>query len=82
VVLLALRTAHRVRWKSPDFRTRLLYGLHSHLQQIPILFGQIRYWRDRRAGRIASLIEYKGQGRDLNSAQPAGGERLSRGDTA
>ncbi|HEV3112091.1 MAG TPA: glycosyltransferase [Candidatus Binataceae bacterium] len=75
VVLLALRTAHRVRWKSPDFSTRLLYGLHSHLQQITILFGQIRYRRDRRAGRIGSLIEYK-------SARPAGGEPLSRGDTA
>jgi Glycosyl transferase family group 2 len=53
MVLLALRTAHRVRWKSADFTTRFLYGLHSHLQQVPILCGQIRYWRDRHAGRTA-----------------------------
>jgi hypothetical protein len=77
VVVLALRTAQRVRWKSPDFTTRLLYGLHSHLQQIPILFGQLRYWRDRRAGRIASLIEYKDGGREPGGAAPAG-QPLSR----
>jgi cellulose synthase/poly-beta-1,6-N-acetylglucosamine synthase-like glycosyltransferase len=82
VGLLALRTAHRVRWKSGEFGTRLLYGLHSHLQQIPILFGQIRYWRDRRTGRTAGLIEYKGPGRDLSRAQTAGGEQISRDDTA
>lgn len=56
---LAVRTASRVRWKSPDPVTRLLYGLHSHLQQIPILIGQLGYYRDRRAGRRRRLIEYK-----------------------
>lgn len=56
---LVLRTAMKVGWKSSDPITRLLYAAHSHLQQIPILVGQIRYERDRRAGRRRRLIEYK-----------------------
>jgi hypothetical protein len=35
--------------------------LHSHLQQVPIFVGQLQYARDRRAGRIRGLIEYKNQ---------------------
>ncbi|MBK1643672.1 glycosyl transferase family 2 [Thiocapsa imhoffii] len=56
---LIVRTAHRVAWKDPNLVTRLLYGVHSHLQQIPILFGQVGFYRDRRAGRRRRLIEYK-----------------------
>ena len=56
---LIVRTALRVEWKDPSLITRLLYGVHSHLQQIPILFGQLSYYRDRRAGRRRRLIEYK-----------------------
>ena len=77
---LALRTAHRVRWKSPEFTTRFLYGLHSHRQQIPILFGQWRYQRDRRAGRAGGLIEYKQRGHDSPAAQAR--PPWSRSDTA
>lgn len=62
-LLLALRTAWKVGWKSPEPLTRFLYGIHSHLQQVPILFGQLSYWRDRRAGRQRRLIEYKETGR-------------------
>ena len=57
---LVVRTAHKYRWKGGSLATRLLYGLHSHAQQIPILIGQITYLRDRRAGRKRALIEYKG----------------------
>jgi glycosyltransferase involved in cell wall biosynthesis len=57
---LVLRTAAKTRWKSRSFLTRLLYGIHSHLQQIPIFAGQLQYWKDRRAGRVRGLIEYKG----------------------
>ncbi len=39
--------------------TLWLYGLHSHLQQIPIWCGQIKYRLDRRRGRVPQLIEYK-----------------------
>ncbi|HZT33957.1 MAG TPA: glycosyltransferase [Bryobacteraceae bacterium] len=59
-LLLAARTAVKLRWKSRDAVTLFLYGLHSHVQQIPILIGQWQYWRDRRAGRRRQLIEYKG----------------------
>ena len=59
LAILVARTAGRVRWKSDDPLTRLLYAVHSHLQQIPILVGQLRFARDRRAGRRRRLIEYK-----------------------
>ena len=56
---LAVRTALKVGWKSHDPLTRFLYGLHSHVQQIPILVGQLGYYRDRWRGRRRGLIEYK-----------------------
>ncbi|MBE2295312.1 MAG: glycosyltransferase [Phycisphaerales bacterium] len=58
-LVLALRTALRVGWKSRDPLTRLLYGLHSHVQQIPILMGQLSFYWDRWRGRQRGLIEYK-----------------------
>jgi cellulose synthase/poly-beta-1,6-N-acetylglucosamine synthase-like glycosyltransferase len=65
VLALAVRTAYRYRWKCPDLATLLLYGLHSHLQQVPILCGQLKYQLDRQAGKIPELIEYKGQAERL-----------------
>jgi cellulose synthase/poly-beta-1,6-N-acetylglucosamine synthase-like glycosyltransferase len=61
VLLLALaaRTAWLARWKSRSPGTLFLYGLHSHLQQVPILLGQLRYARDVRRGARRTLIEYK-----------------------
>lgn len=56
---LALRSAWKARWKKGDARTLLLYGLHSQLQQMPILAGQISYWIDRWRKRSRFLIEYK-----------------------
>ena len=58
-LLLALRTAHKAAWKSPDRLTRFLYGVHSHLQQVPMLFGQLAFRWDRRVRRQRQLIEYK-----------------------
>jgi glycosyltransferase involved in cell wall biosynthesis len=57
--VLSARTAQKFTWKSSDRQTLLLYGLHSHLQQIPILIGQLNYYLDRRRGRRRRLIEYK-----------------------
>ena len=57
--LLAARTSRKFGWKSSNRRTLFLYGLHSHLQQLPILAGQISYWWGRRRGRRRRLIEYK-----------------------
>ena len=59
VSLLAVRTAIRSQWKRAPLSTRLLHGLHSHLIQIPLLFGQLRYRRDHFRGKSAELIEYK-----------------------
>jgi cellulose synthase/poly-beta-1,6-N-acetylglucosamine synthase-like glycosyltransferase len=61
VILAALpiRTAIRSRWKNVPMTTRLLHGLHSHLMQIPLLFGQVKYQLDRFVGADPELIEYK-----------------------
>ncbi len=56
---LSLRSAWRFRWKSTDRMTCLLYGVHSHLQQIPVAIGQLTYWFNRYRNRKQHLIEYK-----------------------
>ena len=58
-LLMAARSAWLARWKCGNPVTLLLYGLHSHLQQIPILFGQWQYARDQKKGLRRGLIEYK-----------------------
>lgn len=58
--VLVLRSAYESRWKTSSPFTLLLYGIHSHLQQLPIFWGQCQYWRDRKAGKKRTLIEYKG----------------------
>lgn len=62
-VVLWARSAQRCRWKCPD-RPALAfaYAAHSHLQQLPILAGQWRWWRLQRAGRTPAIIEYKAAG--------------------
>jgi cellulose synthase/poly-beta-1,6-N-acetylglucosamine synthase-like glycosyltransferase len=59
LLLLALRSAWKARWKTNDKVGLLLYGVHSHLQQIPILSGQLRFKRNLRRGKHAKLVEYK-----------------------
>lgn len=56
---LSLRSAYKARWKCANYGTLILYGVHSHLQQIPITVGQIKYWWDRLRARHRPLIEYK-----------------------
>ena len=56
---LLVRTALKTRRRTNSLKLLLAYSLHSHLQQVPILFGQIRYQRQRRRGGNASIIEYK-----------------------
>jgi hypothetical protein len=62
LLLIVLRTAWKAGWKSKDWTTRLLYGIHSHFQQIPIFVGQMQYEKDRSRGRSRGLIEYKNVG--------------------
>ena len=57
--LLVVRTAWKARWKSREVGTLLAYGLHSHLQQIPIYLGQLRFRRNQRRGQRTALVEYK-----------------------
>ena len=61
IAALALlgRTALKTRRRIDSLKLLLAYSLHSHLQQIPILFGQIRYHRQRKRGGNAAIIEYK-----------------------
>ena len=58
-IALFARTALKTRHRTNSLKLLLAYSLHSHLQQIPILFGQIRYHKQRRRGGNAGIIEYK-----------------------
>jgi cellulose synthase/poly-beta-1,6-N-acetylglucosamine synthase-like glycosyltransferase len=59
LVIVAVRTARRQGWRGGSPWTLFLYGLHSHLQQIPIFVGQLSYDRAKRSGSRRGLIEYK-----------------------
>ena len=56
---LLARSARRCAWKAGDSLSCWLYAGHSHLQQLPIFFGQLAQRRDARRGRQRRLIEYK-----------------------
>jgi len=58
-LFLIVRSAYKARWKSKEPITLFLYGIHSHLQQIPISIGQLGYWYNRLRNRQQGLIEYK-----------------------
>lgn len=60
IAALALtgRTFHRCNWKSNSKITRLMYAIHSHFQQVPILAGQLSHLHDRWRGYRRTLIEY------------------------
>jgi cellulose synthase/poly-beta-1,6-N-acetylglucosamine synthase-like glycosyltransferase len=55
LLAFAVRTARQYRWKAAEWATLLLYGFHSHLQQIPIFFGQVQFLLNRNQ----ALMEYK-----------------------
>jgi cellulose synthase/poly-beta-1,6-N-acetylglucosamine synthase-like glycosyltransferase len=58
--VLSARSAWKARSKAQgQTMLLLLYGLHSQLQQIPILVGQLRYFQSRRSGERPKQIEYK-----------------------
>ena len=62
VVLLLIwaRSARRCAWKCPqNRRLAWAYAAHSHCQQIPILIGQLRWWRLQRQRKIPQLFEYR-----------------------
>ena len=55
---LVIRTAAKCG-KPGTFNTLILFAIHSHIQQVPIFIGQIRYWQNTRRNRRSDLIEYK-----------------------
>jgi GT2 family glycosyltransferase len=60
LIVFVARSAWKARSRAPGQPGLLmLYGLHSHLQQVPTLVGQLRYLLDRHAGRQGTQIEYK-----------------------
>jgi len=59
LVVLSLRSAAKLRWKKAPTRTLVEAGFASHLQQLPILLGQLEYLRDKKARRQRGIIEYK-----------------------
>ena len=59
LLVLALRTAWKARWKTRDKLALLFYGVHSHFQQVPIFAGQLQFRRNRRLGVRRGLVEYK-----------------------
>jgi len=60
-LLFWARSAWRCRWKCPgEPSLAWLYALHSHLQQVPILVGQLKYERLRQRKEAPRLMEYKG----------------------
>ena len=63
VALAAGLLAGRCRWKCPGQPALAwAYAAHAHLQQLPILAGQWRWWRLQRARRAPELIEYHATG--------------------
>lgn len=54
------RTVARSAWKAPGQWLLLgQYALHSHLQKIPALFGQVHWHRARRRAAGVALVDYK-----------------------
>ena len=57
--LLIGRTVWGARGKATAWDRRIAYGVHSQLQHVPILLGQIRFWMAKGGRAKSGLIEYK-----------------------
>jgi glycosyltransferase involved in cell wall biosynthesis len=57
--LICIRSTWKAAWKTDDRIVLLMYGVHSHIQQIPIYFGQLQYKWSRWRGERLILFEYK-----------------------
>jgi len=56
---IGARTAIRACRRTRSPRLLAAYALHSHLQQVPILLGQLHFWCQRRGGRRGGIMEYR-----------------------
>lgn len=69
--LMILRSAWRARWKAPGQPALLLaYALHSQLQKIPALGGQLAWRWTHVRGSQAQLADYKELSSQANAAGP------------
>jgi glycosyltransferase involved in cell wall biosynthesis len=60
LIVLSARSGWKARSRAPgQIGLLMLYGIHSQLQQIPILVGQLRYSRDRHSRKQPTKVEYK-----------------------
>jgi glycosyltransferase involved in cell wall biosynthesis len=59
LLLVSVSSAWKARWKEATPGVLFLYGLHSHLQQVPIFVGQLQYELSKKRNRTPKLIEYK-----------------------
>ena len=58
--MVILRSAWRCRWRAPgQVGLCLQYAVHSHVQKLPALAGQIAWRRARRNQREIGLVEYR-----------------------
>jgi cellulose synthase/poly-beta-1,6-N-acetylglucosamine synthase-like glycosyltransferase len=57
--LAVARSGRGMRHKAVNWELPIAYGMHSHLQQIPILIGQARFWLSHNQRAEPRLIEYK-----------------------
>lgn len=58
LLLLAVRSGWKARWKEARPWILFVYGIHSQLQHTPILVGQLQYEFNKRQGKAPKLIEY------------------------
>jgi glycosyltransferase involved in cell wall biosynthesis len=56
---ICLRTGLRRPLRSPSILTCLLFGIHSHVQHLPICLGQLSFFLFHRTDQPRQLIEYK-----------------------
>jgi hypothetical protein len=59
LIALPARPAWKARSSLGPKRLLMLPGVHSQSQQISILVGQLRYFRDRHSGKQRTQVEYK-----------------------
>jgi glycosyltransferase involved in cell wall biosynthesis len=59
LLLLSSRSAWKARWKKAPAGILFLYGVHSHLQQVPIFIGQLQFELGKKRNKAPKLIEYK-----------------------
>ncbi|WP_084604921.1 glycosyltransferase [Desulfonatronum thioautotrophicum] len=77
-----VRIARKEQTGGVDSRQALRFGLLTMLGKWAQLVGHLRYYRDRRAGRQARLIEYKGPAQAGGAGEGGRSNRAVQPDTS